>query len=144
MWIGDVGDRRREEINVRAAGAGGANFGWKAFEGTLPSTDLLAPHPHVPPVAEYATGANCSVTGGYVYRGAAVPGLHGKYVYSDYCSGKFWTLDSANPAAPPVEITASLGQSIRFVTSFGEDLSGELYVIGAAGKIYRFVAEPLV
>jgi len=140
MWIGDVGESMREEINFRASGAGGANFGWRAFEGTLPSTGTLAPYPHVPPVTEYSTGPNCSVTGGYVYRGAAVPGLYGKYVYSDYCSGKFWTLDPANPALPPVEITGSLGESVQFVTSFGEDLSGELHVIGGGGKVYRFAA----
>ena len=79
------------------------------------------------------------MTGGYVYRGGLVLGLAGKYVYTDYCSGRFWTLSAASPGAAPVEITDDLGTGVTFVTSFGEDNSGELYLT-AAGKVYRFVA----
>lgn len=142
MWIGDVGNDRREEINYRAAREGGANFGWNAFEGSLGHVGTLGTGPHVGPVAEldHSTSSNCSITGGYVYRGSQVPGLHGKYIFSDYCSAKLWTIDATNPGATPVELSGDLGATLSWVPSFGEDMAGELYVISGGGKIYRFTA----
>jgi glucose/arabinose dehydrogenase len=139
LWIGDVGEQSREEIDMRAAGAGGANFGWNAFEGSLSGSGSLLNGPHVPPVAQYThTDGNCSVTGGHVYRGPRVPGLAGRYVYADFCSGKVWALDAALTGGP-VEITGQLGTGLPFVRTFGEDLAGELYAADAS-SIYRFVA----
>ena len=102
LWIGDVGAEAREEIDLLAAGVSGVNLGWNAFEGTRAEGGTLRGAVHTPPVAEYPhEGGNCSVTGGHVYRGTRVPGLAGRYVYTDYCSGRFWTLDAARAERRP-------------------------------------------
>jgi hypothetical protein len=141
LWIGDVGQDHREEIDYLPAGSGGANLGWNAFEGDRTHGGTLVGGPHVGPVAQYShEGGNCSVTGGYVYRGSLVPGLSGKYVYADLCSGKVWALTADSLPATAVEITDDLGVSVSFITSFGEDNGGELYLI-SGDKVYRFIAE---
>jgi hypothetical protein len=84
-------------------------------------------------VAEYTHDEGCSITGGYVYRGRAVPALAGRYIYADWCSGRSWTIDAAAPGAP-TEITRDLG-AVKGVTSFGEDRAGNVYVV--AGSTIR-------
>ena len=89
------------------------------------------------PVAEYGHDRGCAVTGGYVYRGAAVPGLAGTYLYADYCSGTIWGLD-AGAAEPAPRILLESGASLA---SFGEDEAGELYIVDLdAGRLERVVA----
>jgi glucose/arabinose dehydrogenase len=141
LWIGDVGQGTIEEIDHWPAGAAaGPNFGWNTMEASscFEPAEGCATSGLVLPVTEYRHGPGCSVTGGYVYRGASVPGLVGTYLYSDYCSGTIWGLDAAaEPPAPRV-----LLESGRSVASFGEDEAGELYVVDLAGQVLRVVAAP--
>jgi glucose/arabinose dehydrogenase len=134
LWIGDVGQGQIEEINRLPRGFSGlANFGWDVYEGTARYEDKnLGPGTLVQPTAQYTHAQGCSVTGGYVYRGRAVPRLQGRYVYGDYCSGRIWSVP-ATGGSPRVEPARVEGLS-----SFGESLSGELYAVSHSGTIYRF------
>ena len=141
LWIGDVGENAIEEIDHLAAGAGGANFGWNAFEGTNAFSGSLSSGVHVPPVAEYThqnTGG-CSITGGSVYRGAEVPGLSGRYVYGDYCTGDVWSISATNPAEHPTDLDTNFAPELNLLWSFGERADGELYFT-AGDTLYRFIA----
>jgi uncharacterized protein (TIGR03437 family) len=127
LWIGDVGQNAREEVNFQpAAGTGGENYGWSVMEGRqCLRAGCAAPAEHVSPVADYANPAEgCSVTGGYVYRGSLFPSLTGVYLYSDYCSGRFWGL---RRGGANWEHALLLQSNIR-PTTFGEDEAGNLYV----------------
>jgi glucose/arabinose dehydrogenase len=140
LWIGDVGQGAFEEVDYRPQGTGrGVNFGWNAFEGRsrYPGGGPVRGNRPVAPVAQYGHSAGCSITGGYVYRGRAVPALRGRYVYADYCSGRVWSMAAGPTPGRVREETAGLGARLGQVTSFGESLNGELYVI-AGGTLYRF------
>jgi glucose/arabinose dehydrogenase len=142
LWIGDVGQSAVEEIDFRARDTGaGTNFGWRAFEGRSShiggAQALEGPARQTPPVAQYTHAQGCSVTGGYVYRGTKVPALRGRYVYADFCSGTVWSM-RAGPKPGDVRRETGLGARLSNVTSFGESLNGDLYVI-AGGSLYRFV-----
>lgn len=137
LWIADVGQNLYEEVNVQPAGVGGLNYGWNLYEGNHHFPSLAPVAVPVPgftfPVAEYdhAEG-RCSVTGGPVYRGTAVPSLVGATLYADYCSGTIWRLDGAE-GEPSVLLEAGFP-----VSSFGEDSAGEVYVLDyAAGRLLR-------
>lgn len=137
LWIADVGQQRYEEVNLEPAGfEGGANYGWSRFEGRhVYDSDRSAPGA-VAPVAEYDhDGGHCSVTGGYVYRGDAVPGLEGAYVFADYCSGVVWTLREAGGAWDMRRVL----DTPHNVSSFGEDEDGELYVVDHGGDVLKVV-----
>jgi glucose/arabinose dehydrogenase len=142
LWIADVGQNAIEEIDYRPRNRGaGANFGWRAFEGRsvhIGGTGALrGPSRHTPPVAQYTHAEGCSVTGGYVYRGTRVPALRGRYVYADYCSGTVWSM-RAGPKPGGVRRETRLGVRLSNVTSFGQSLNGDVYVV-AGGSLYRFV-----
>jgi glucose/arabinose dehydrogenase len=143
LYIADVGQGRVEEVHVTpAASRGGENYGWDILEGTL----CFEPQSGCPrdglelPVVEYGHDAGCSITGGFVYRGAAVPAIAGHYFYADYCTDFVrsfrWTGDSAADAASWPDLSPPGGG----ITSFAEDRAGELYVLSARGEIYRVVA----
>lgn len=140
LYIGDVGQSKREEINFQpGASSGGENYGWRVMEGSLcynPSTGCNQSG-KVLPVAEYDHTLGCSVTGGHVYRGTSYPQMRGYYFYGDFCSGLIYTLynDSANGW------TSILAADTSYtVSSFGEDEQGELYLADySGGKIYRIV-----
>jgi glucose/arabinose dehydrogenase len=143
LWIADVGESQSEEINFIPAAAvrqGGFNFGWPIMEGPHClnragcSTDGLTL-----PVAEYGRAGNgCSITGGYVYRGAAFPNINGVYFYADFCSGNIWGY-WRNNAGPQ---TALVLPKAAAISSFGEDEAGELYVTDFGGGIvYRLVVQ---
>ncbi len=140
LWIGDVGQNAIEEVDVRLRGAGPANFGWRAFEGRSAylggAGAIEGGRRHTPPVAQYPHSQGCSVTGGYVYRGTEVPALRGRYVYADFCSGRVWSM-RAGPRPGGVRVENGLGVRLANVTSFGESLAGDVYVI-AGGTLYRF------
>ncbi len=157
LFIGDVGQGVREEIDfVRAGTPGGMNFGWRVMEGTL-CTNLGGGPPcndpgFTAPIVEYDHGAGCSVTGGYVYRGSAVPELMqtappaagqrftGVYIYADYCRGTIWRLNATTTGGVSNAILLNSG---LLISAFGEDEAGELHVADArAGKIYKFVSPP--
>jgi glucose/arabinose dehydrogenase len=135
MYIGDVGQNAWEEIDFQpAAGVGGANYGWPVWEGShaYRGGQLVA---DIKPVADYShAGGNCSVTGGYVYRGSRIPSLQGFYFYGDYCSGRLWSLVQLGG-----QWHASLILDTGFlISSFGEDQTGELYIVDLRGSVYRF------
>ena len=134
LWIGDVGQNTREEIDrADPASKGGENYGWNRFEGSRPFQGR-APSNHVPPVFDYGTGnGNCAVTGGFVYRGQRIPGLRGRYVFGDYCRGELLTLvpDGNGFRA------AALGPRVANLSSFGEDGAGELYVLSSSAGLLR-------
>jgi glucose/arabinose dehydrogenase len=141
LWIGDVGQNAIEEIDYRPGSAGGgANFGWRAFEGRASNVGgagaLRGPSRHTAPVAQYSHSEGCSVTGGYVYRGSRAPALAGRYLYADFCSGTVWSM-RAGPDPGGVRRETRLGARLSNVTSFGESLNGDLYVL-AGGTLYRF------
>jgi glucose/arabinose dehydrogenase len=137
LWIGDVGQNAWEEVDLQAKSAGGGkgvNFGWNVFEGTHRYRDGDAPGA-VPPVFEYAhEGGNCSVTGGYVYRGAAIPALKGVYLFADYCVGQLRGLVASGGKVVQDRI---LPVRTPTITSFGQDTAGELYVLSDGGEVFR-------
>lgn len=142
LWIGDVGQNQFEEINYTPAGQGGINYGWPIMEasGCYNSADDTCEGAGLQlPVAEYSHSGHCSVTGGYVYRGAAFPALQGVYLYGDYCSGTLWaTWFDGNGQWD----TAELLDSNASLSSFGEDEAGELYITDLAnGVLQRVVIE---
>ncbi|MFE9459552.1 PQQ-dependent sugar dehydrogenase [Streptomyces californicus] len=136
LLIGDVGQSDWEEINWASAdSAGGENYGWSSMEGTHPFRGGTEPADHVPPVHEYdRTGLGCSVTGGFVYRGDALPELRGSYVFSDYCDGTLRTLRIEDGR---VTDEGDLGVNGGEVISFAQGGDGELYVLNIAGTVFR-------
>lgn len=136
VLIGDVGQSAWEEIDwAPAKSKGGENYGWSQMEGTHPFRDGKEPANHVRPVYEYdRTGLGCSVTGGFVYRGKAIPDLKGQYVYSDYCDG---TLRSLKIENGKVTGTGDLGVNAGEVVSFIQGGNRELYVLDIGGSVYR-------
>jgi len=136
LWIADVGQNAWEEVNRLPAGTGaGANFGWNVFEGTQRYRAGDAPG-HVPPVHTYGRDGRCSVTGGHVYRGGAIPALRGAYLFSDYCDGRIRALR----VAPDGEVeVADLGVRLPNVAAFGQDAAGELYVVSQQDGLWRLV-----
>jgi glucose/arabinose dehydrogenase len=135
LYIGDVGQGEIEEINwIPARSPGLENYGWDVYEGRSRFEDkALGPGKLVQPVAQYTHANGCSVTGGYVYRGSNVR-LRGRYIYGDYCSGIVWSFKLAGGRA-----TGLRREPFRVsnLTSFGEDIAGELYAVSHSGTIYR-------
>ena len=142
MFIGDVGQGAREEVDAEPPGAGGRNYGWNIMEGDrCYERNDCDRRGLTHPVASYARAdGNCAVTGGYAYRGAQFPALFGGYVYSDYCGGRLWALNADAAVRNGDARIFELGQTQLNPTSFGEDEDGELYVVHQAGEIYRLVA----
>ncbi|MET9498812.1 PQQ-dependent sugar dehydrogenase [Streptomyces sp. NPDC006552] len=139
LFIGDVGQSDWEEIDrAPARSNGGENYGWSQMEGTHPFRGGTEPANHVRPIHEYdRAGLGCSVTGGYVYRGDALPALRGQYVFSDYCDG---TVRSLKLRKGKVTAVNDLGVNGGEVISFVQDRHGELYVLGLGGGITRLDA----
>ena len=134
LWLGDVGQNSFEEVDIIVRGG---NYGWSCYEGFAPFNQQQACPPSEAlqfPRAVYGThdGGSCAVTGGYVYRGGAMPELNGQYIFADYCSGRIWTLDSGNPSVQPVILLES-GQQI---SSFYELPDGELIVLTFSDTIF--------
>lgn len=138
LFVADVGQNEIEEVNAVPIGAAGLNFGWDFWEGSQRYSGGSAEGELVFPVAEYAhsESGGCSVTGGHVYRGASVPELRGVYLYGDYCSGDIWGLLQD---AEGWQTRRVLDTDLR-ITSFAQDLSGEVYVVDHEGSIQRIVA----
>lgn len=131
LWIGDVGQNVWEEIDYLPAGSpGGANFGWSIMEASY-GYDGEAQPGLLLPAAEYSHDFGCSVTGGYVYRGA-MPEWNGVYLYGDYCSGIIWGLINVNGQWQ----SQSLFEAGTTITSFGQDESGEVYLLSDTGNVF--------
>ena len=147
LYIGDVGQDQREEVDVAGAAAGGLNYGWNLLEGTLCFLASPCAIPGLtPPVLEYAHDASggCAIVGGFVYRGSATPALRGRYLYSDLCSGFLRSFALRDGAA--AELLDWKIASPGSVLSFGEDAQHEVYLLAdpftsaTSGKIYRVTA----
>ena len=141
LYIADVGQGAREEVNVVDASAAGRNYGWRIMEGTQcynPSTGCNQSGLTLP-IIEYDHGQGCSITGGAVYRGAAIPEVRGHYFYSDYCSG--WLRSFRLSGGAAVDQRDWALANIGNVTSFGVDAAGELYMLSTNGGAYRLVKQ---
>ena len=153
-YICDVGYNTREEINFEPAGSSGRNYGWKIMEGEtcFSSSNCVAGVPAcnapslVKPIHLYGTGTDCAAISGYVYRGCAMPSLHGYYFFGDYCSGRVWSFRNQggvlnNFTERTSELVAPFGQGrIHRISSFGEDARGELYIIDIwDGEVFKVV-----
>ena len=136
LYIGDVGQNAWEEIDFLPAGSpGGVNFGWDQFEGNHEYEDAGREAEYIFPVAEYShPDGGCSVTGGFVYRGS-MPEWNGIYLYGDYCTGFIWGL--IKPESGSDWQNQLLFQTNQRITAFGQDESGELYLISDGGEILR-------
>jgi glucose/arabinose dehydrogenase len=142
LWIGDVGQEIYEEVNAEPAGMGGRNYGWRTMEGAhCYNANLCADDGLTLPVAEYRHSQGCSITGGYVYRGSALPQLAGQYVFTDYCTGRIWAIDAAAALSTGTAEPTQYGKVPINPTSFGEDEAGELYLVNDSGQIYRLIIE---
>jgi len=138
LWIADVGQGSWEEIDRQpATSIGGENYGWDVLEGThcFGATSCTRTGT-VDPIVEYNhTGGACSVTGGYVYRGTRSPRLEGMYLYGDYCNGKIWGARNTGAGWSPVQ----LADTTYLISTFGEDVNGEIYVADHTGAVYHIV-----
>lgn len=146
LWLADVGQSSMEEINLLTATdrpGRGANLGWRLFEGTLPHTDQAGELSDdeldalVWPVYEYTHDDGCSVTGGYVYRGSAIDGLDGTYLFGDFCNPSIRALQVRNAT---VTAEGPTGLFVDNLVSFGEDNAGELWVLSLDGGVWRILA----
>ncbi|MFN2203823.1 MAG: PQQ-dependent sugar dehydrogenase [Caldilineaceae bacterium] len=138
LWIADVGQNQYEEVNLIPAGtAGGLNFGWPIQEATHCLQEPCDSAAFVQPVIEYShDGGNCSITGGYVYRGTQFAGLDGVYFYGDYCSGAIWAARTTDNGVQ----TARIDRAAAQISSFGEDEQGELYLADLnGGVVYHLI-----
>jgi len=139
LYVADVGQGEREEITVLTTASGGANLGWPVLEGTrCLSGSGCNTAGFTPPVYEYTHDDGCSITGGYVYRGSAMPELTGTYFFSDYCSGWLRSFRYGGTGVTDFREWSGLG-SIGQVTSFGVDSSGEIYITVADGRLLKLV-----
>ncbi len=136
LWIGDVGQGTLEEVDFQPADSlGGENYGWVFLEGTE-RLDGEPPPDTVTPIYEYAQSDEngCAVTGGYVYRGTALPDLEGWYLFADFCLGKVTAFRSEGGETALQPVT-----TLWEVASFGEDQRGELYVLSLEGSVFELV-----
>jgi glucose/arabinose dehydrogenase len=153
LLIADVGQGAREEVDYQPAGAGGLNYGWRLREGTVPHDDRRPAvyQPLTEPIHDYARGVGQSITGGYVYRGAALdPSFVGRYFFADFVSGRIFSfaLDqaadgsaSANDLREHTEAIAG-GTRVGLISSFGVDADGELYLLSfEAGAVLKMVPD---
>ena len=133
LWIGDVGQDSREEIDVQAArSTGGENYGWDAFEGSLPFEPPF-PGDTVGPVYDYGRDRGGTVIGGYVYRGSAIPALRGAYLFGDLFNPQIRMLVPSKRGFRHLD----LGVRVDNLVSFGQDQAGELYLLSIEGPVYR-------
>jgi len=133
LWVGDVGQGAIEEVSRVDLGG---NYGWRCFEGTR-NTGLNCGSlgPRLPPVAEYGRSVGTTVTGGFVYRGSRLPGLVGRYIFGDFGSGLIFSIDAR--AEPVLEMTTGFSSGLS-ISSFGEGVDGELYVVNYFdGELFR-------
>ncbi len=154
LIIGDVGQGQREEVNYEPAGRSGRNYGWPAREGTIATPGVnkpLAPLPPVNPLFDYPRGIGVAVTGGYVYRGSALPpAFRGRYFVGDWGTGLVGSVGLAiNPTTGDASVSSAFehtaelgGAALGQVSSFAEDLAGELYIIryDPPGAVYKIVS----
>lgn len=136
LYIADVGQNAREEINADSYAVGGANYGWPIMEGAACFSAPCDQTGYMMPVLDYLNDEDCAVTGGYVYRGSEIDGLQGNYLYSDYCGG--WLKSFRYSTGVAVDRRDWGITRVGNVPSFGVDYAGEVYMIAGSG-IYKIV-----
>ena len=139
--IGDVGQDRREEVDIwRPTSAGLENYGWRRYEGSLiynGGTSLYSPSDRVGPIHQYSHSSGaCSITGGFVYRGKALPNQRGRYFFGDYCNGRVWSFKIVNGKRTSFREQPTLRVSGN-LSGFGEGPNRELYFVSHSGRIFR-------
>lgn len=139
LYVADVGQSAFEEINVIPAEVPGANLGWNFMEGDQCNVDNAKCAGLTRPIYTYDHNLGCSITGGYVYRGEAIPKLDGRYFFADYCTGGVGSLRYADGAVLDVAAPGSQFEGLGSITSFGLDASGELYVLTQDGVVLKLV-----
>ena len=152
LWISDTGDQSREELNFQSAGVdGGQNYGWDIAEGSQcrGGTGSCGTNPgFTPPIFDYAHDESMGwvIIGGYVYRGAAIPSVRGLYFFADFRTRRVWTIHHQGDIVTDLtdrtaELKPNGGLDIDTITSFGEDASGELYLVDFGdGEVFRIVS----
>lgn len=139
LYIADVGQGLHEEVNAVVATRGGLNYGWNVWEGlSCYNAATCSATGFEPPIIDYGHGPACSITGGYVYRGSAIPAIRGHYFYSDFCAGFLRSFRYENGAAVDQK---DWGLPSSGVVSFGKDFAGELYII-AGNSIVKIAPVP--
>ncbi len=132
LWVGDVGQNLWEEVNRVVVGG---NYGWRCREAAHAFNSTCGPANNlIDPIAEYGHAVGVSVTGGFVYRGSAIPGLAGRYVFGDFSSGRIWHI--ARDATPTLTMTSGFDSSLQ-IASFAQGMDGELYVVNYSGSLHR-------
>jgi len=138
LYVADVGQDDWEEVTIVPAAVGGHNYGWNLMEGnhcfTEPSCDSTG---LTTPDYVYSHDEGCSITGGLIYRGAAMPDLHGHYFFSDYCTGFLRSFRYS--AGAVIEVKGWDAGNLGHVTSFGTDAAGELYITNSGGQVLKLV-----
>lgn len=138
MYIGEVGQNQWEEINFEPAGEAGRNYGWNSYEATHEFSTTSPVSEVTFPITEYSHNeGGCSVTGGYVYRGEALPDLQGVYLFGDFCTGQIRYAYRSDESTWLSDLWTDSEYSI---SSFGEDVHGELYIVNYTGSILKVVA----
>jgi glucose/arabinose dehydrogenase len=137
LWLGDVGEGGWEEINRVTSGG---NYGWRCREGAHPFNASCGPNAAsaIDPVAEYARQPGNAVTGGYVYRGSAIPQLSGRYVFGDFGSGRIWHI--GRDTSPTLQVTQPALSTGLNISSFGQGADGEIYLVHYGGTLHRLTA----
>jgi uncharacterized protein (TIGR03437 family) len=139
LWIADVGQDRYEEVDFQPASSpGGENYGWNIMEGLHCLRPGCSMDGLTLPIVEYSHADGCSVTGGFVYRGARSPSLQGTFIYGDYCSGKIWGVRREGGQW----VNRLLLESGLTITTFGEDEAGEIYVADQNGGAIDAITAP--
>ena len=154
MLVADVGQDAWEEVDYEPAGRAGRNYGWRVREGTHAYTGSTT-QPLVDPIYDYDHTQGRSITGGYVYRGVALPTMRGRYFFADYATRRVWSLNvrvnattgeaSPSTAADLIEHTTDLGGStvLGGISAFGVDAAGELYIVSySSGTILKVAGAP--
>jgi uncharacterized repeat protein (TIGR03806 family) len=136
LWLNDVGQGALEEVDLVTLGG---NYGWRCFEGTNAFNATCGTNPNpIPPVAQYGRSLGFSTTGGFVYRGSAIPNLNGRYVFGDFGSGNLWHI--ARDTTPTLTLAAGSELSTSLsIASFAQDTGGELYIVDLGGTLYQIV-----
>jgi glucose/arabinose dehydrogenase len=139
LWLNDVGQGALEEVDRITRGG---NYGWRCFEGTNPYSGTCGPNSGnaIAPIAQYGRGAGQSTTGGFVYRGSAIPALQGRYVFGDFASGNLWNI--ARDTTPTLTLDSSTAAATGLnIASFAQDTDGELYIVHLGGTLHRIIAQ---
>ncbi|MEO8307401.1 MAG: PQQ-dependent sugar dehydrogenase [Pseudomonadota bacterium] len=136
LWAGDVGQGAWEEVDKIVSGG---NYGWRCGEGAHAYNGICGANAAaaLEPIAEYSHTQGISITGGYVYRGNAIPALVGRYVFGDFGSGRIWHVARDTP--PTLQVTSGFGSGLS-IASFAQDHSGEMYVVNFSGTLYQLTA----